>query len=313
MSFDSRRVSFTVNVCNADTPFLGPTLRHMLPALNHTFCERLVAYDPGRQEGKYSERIRGDRPQIESILADLLADGVIDRIDVVPWTDADQQRILGKYFGGAQVDLKDFSGAPIYQYLYALDQCRGDYVFHADSDMLFHRKGSGSWIAEGIAQMEQESKVIVTCPRAGPPQASNWREKLVGRSFEPPPATKWRRVDFTSTRYFLMHRARLEACLPLVQAKPREPLENSLTHTIALRGFEHWNLTTLDHWTIHPWCHDENYIRHLPDLIWAVEQGIYPFRRTGFRWDMRTEGEFINEWLKPLRAHGRGRGVHGGV
>lgn len=298
-------VSFTVNVCNADAPFLEATLRHMIHALNYPFSERLVVYDPGRQEGKYAQRIQGDRNTIEAILQRLLDDKVIDRVDVIPWTEGEQQRILRTYFGSDGIDLKDFSGAPIYQYLYALDRCQGNYVFHADSDMLFHRAGTDSWIAEGIALMQQEPRVVVTCPRAGPPQARNWLEKLTGRSFEPAPREKWHRVDFTSTRYFLMDMARFRSCLPLVQAKAGEPLENSLTHTFKLQGFEQWNLTTLDHWTIHPWRHDENYVRHLDDLIWAVEKGIYPFKRTGHRWDMRTEGEHINEWLAVLRKHGR--------
>ena len=104
--------------------------------------------------------------------------------------------------------------------------------------MLFHRAGVGSWIAEGIALMRQEPHVIVTCPRAGPPQARNWLEKLTGHSFETAPKEKWRRVDFTSTRYFLMDMAKFKACLPLLQAKPGEPLENSLTHTFRQKGYE---------------------------------------------------------------------------
>lgn len=301
-------VSFSVNVCNSDAPFLEPTLRHMMRALNYPFSERLVAYDPGRQEGKYTERIQGSQQQIEAILRRLLDDHVIDRVDVIPWTDAEQARIQLQYFGSSQIDLKDFTGAPIYQYLYALDRCTGDYIFHADSDMLFQRTGETSWIEDGISLMQQQHQVIVTCPRAGPPQARNWFEKLTGRSFEPVPNAPWRRVDFTSTRYFLMHRGRFGECLPLVQSKPGEPLENTLTHTFKLKGFEQWNLTTLDHWTIHPWRHDENYLRYLPDLIWAVEHNIYPFRRTGFRWDMRTEGKHIHEWLRVLRKHGRALG-----
>lgn len=301
-------VSFTVNACNSDAAFLEPTLRHMLPALAFPLSERLVAYDPGRQEGKYAQRAAGDRATMEAILQRLLDDRVIDRVDVIPWDETEQQRILRTYFGGAEVDLKDFSGAPIYQYLYALDRCHGDYVFHADSDMLFHRAVAGSWITDGIDLMQREAQVVVTCPRAGPPQARNWLERLTGRSFEPAPSAKWRRVDFTSTRYFLMNMALFRAALPLVQSRPGEPLENSLTHTFKLHGLEQWNLTTLDHWTIHPWKHDENYVRHLPDLIWAVEQGLYPFRRTGHRWDMRTEGKHIEEWLRVLRRHGRGRG-----
>lgn len=299
--------SFTVNVCNSDAPFLESTLRHMIPALNYSFSERLVAYDPGRQEGKYAQRIQGDQDMIEAILQRLLDDKIIDRVDVIPWTDDEQQRILRTYFGSDEIDLKDFSGAPIYQYLYALDRCQGEYVFHADSDMLFYRAGTDSWIAEGIALMQQDPRVIVTCPRAGPPQARNWLEILTGRSFEPAPRAKWRRVDFTSTRYFLMDMAKFRTSLPLIQEKPGEPLENSLTHTFGKRGLEQWNLTALDHWTIHPWRHDENYVRYLDDLIWAVENGVYPFRRTGHRWDMRTEGEHINEWLTVLRKHGHAR------
>lgn len=302
----SPSVSFTINACNSDVQFIELTLRHMLPALNYPFCEKIVTYDPGRSEGKYASRATGNREEMEQILRRLLDDEVIDKIDVIPWTESEQQRVLQKYFGGADVDLKDFSGAPIYQYLYALDGCRGDYVFHADSDMLFHRAVESSWIADGIELMGSANNVVITCPRAGPPQARNWIERIIGRSLEAMPKAKWRKVDFTSTRYFLMHSSRFKDALPLVQERSGEPLENSLTHTFRLRDLEHWNLTTLDHWTIHPWKHDENYVRYLPDLIWAVEKGIYPFRRSGYRWDMRTEGKFINEWLSTLRKHGRG-------
>lgn len=300
--------SFTVNVCNTDAPFLEPTLRHMLKVLNYPFDEVLVAYDPGKQEGKYLDRIQGEASDIERILERLLGERLIDRVDVVPWGEAEQKRILGKYFGSSDVDLKDFSGAPIYQYLYALDRCDGRYIFHTDSDMLFHRKGNGSWIRDGIDLLQEEPKVIVTVPRGGPPIARNWRERLTGRSFEEVLEEKWRRVDFTSTRYFLLDAEKLEKCLPLIQVKPGEPLENTLTHTFAVKGYEKWALTSYTYWAIHPWQHDENYIRYLPDLIWAVENDVYPFRRTGFQWDMRTEGRNINEWLKVLRKHGRAKG-----
>ena len=102
-----------------------------------------------------------------------------------------------------------------------------------------------------------------------------------------------------------MDQDKLKACLPLIQEKPGEPLENSLTHTFKERGYERWNLTGYNYWAIHPWRHDENYIHYLDELIWAVEHNVYPFRRSGYQWDMRTEGELINEWLKVLRAHGR--------
>ncbi len=301
-------VSFTVNVCNSDAPYLEQTLRHMMRQLNFPFVERVATYDPGRQEGKYAERIQGTQSEVERILERLLADGIIDRVDVVPWTEDEQQRILQKYFGGRQVDLKDFSGAPIYQYLYAMDACRGDYLFHVDSDMLFYRAGERSWLYDGLDLLKRESRVIVATPQGGPPQARNWLERLTGHSFEPRPTSDWHHADFVSTRYFLMDVARFHACLPLEQAKPGEPLENSFSYTFARKGYARWSMNGYAHWAIHPWRHDANYVRHLDDLIWAVENGIYPFKRTGFQWDMRTEGEHIEEWLAVLRKHGRGRG-----
>lgn len=299
------KASFTVNVCNSDVPFLEPTLRHMVKALNFPFDEKLVAYDPGRQEGKYMQRIQGSQQEIENILQRLLDNHVIDRVDVIPWDEREQKRILHKYFGNEDIDLKDFTGAPIYQYLYALDRCVNNYVFHADSDMLFYRAGEGSWIKDGLEFFQQESRAIVTTPRGGPPQARNWFERLTGHSFEKRYDAQWRCVTFTSTRYFLLDIAKFRSCLPLEQAKLGEPLENSLTHTFKIKGYERWSLTGYQYWAIHPWKHDENYVRYLPDLIWAVENNIYPFCRTGYQWDMRTDGDLIDEWLQVLRKYGR--------
>ena len=300
-------VSFTVNACNSDAPFLEQTLRHMMRALAFPFCEKRVAYDPGSQEGKYAERIQGSQNVVEAILQRLLDEHVIDHVDVIPWNEAEQNRILGRYFGNANIDLKDFSGAPIYQYLWALDQCSGEYLFHVDSDMLFYRSGAQSWIDDGLALLKREPRVIVATPQGGPPQARNWLERLTGRSFAGAPKSAWHHASFTSTRYFLIDKARFHACLPLHQAKPGEPLENSLSHTFNAKGYARWSMNGYSHWAIHPWKHDANYVRYLDDLIWAVENGVYPFKRTGFQWDMRTEGEHIHEWLAVLHAHGRGK------
>ncbi len=298
-------VSFTVNVCNADAPFLDKTLRHMLRALNFPFQERLLAYDPGCQEGKYAERMQGSRAQMEDLLDGFLRDGIVDRVDIIPWNEGEQRRILSRHFGHAAVDLKDFSGAPIYQYLWALDRCSGDAVFHADSDMLFYSASPRSWIFDALELFQREAGVVMATPHGGPPQARNWLERTLNISLERKPRTPWHVADSVSTRYFLMHRGRFEHVLPLQQGKPGEPLENTLTHTFRLRGLERWSMNGYAHWAIHPWKHDENFIRYQDDLIWAVEHDIYPFRRSGYRWDMRTEGPYMAEWLAALRARGR--------
>jgi hypothetical protein len=57
------KVSFSVNTCNSDAPYLEQTLRHMMRQLDFPFFERRATYDPGRQEGKYAERIDRLHPQ----------------------------------------------------------------------------------------------------------------------------------------------------------------------------------------------------------------------------------------------------------
>lgn len=296
-------VSFTVNTCITDVPFLEKTLRHVFRSLKFPFSERLIAYDPGNPMGKYDTRRRGDPNELLAILDRLLSEHLIDRVDTIPWDEKSQAAILKKYFGHDDIALKDFSGAPIYQYLYALDQCECDYIFHMDSDMLFHCKPGESWIAEGIELMRREPQVVFTTCRGGPPQARNWLERRLGRPFGPKPSQGWAKADNVSTRYFLMDRRRFhDALLPIVQSRPTEPLEDSLSHTLRLRGLERWTTTGTETWSIHPWKHDDNYIANLDELIWAVEQGVYPFVRTGYRWDMRTEGKLIQEWLDAIHA-----------
>lgn len=298
-------VSFTVNVCNADVEYLDKVLRHMLRALNFPFRERLLAYDPGHQQGKYAERSQGSRAQMEAILARLLRDRVVDRVDIVPWSETEQRRIIRRYFGDAPVALRDFSGAPVYQYLYAVDRCIGEYILHADADILFYSATSRSWIFDALGLFSAEPHVVAATPHGGPPQARNWIERIFNRSFERKPRGNWHVAETVSTRYFLMHRGRFERALPLVQAKVGEPLENSLTHTFHIRGLQRWSMNGYSHWAIHPWKHDENFIRYLDDLVWAVEHNVYPFRRGGYRWDMRTDGPHMHEWIAALRAHGR--------
>src|SRR4051812_4923502 len=101
-------VSFTVNVCPADAPYLGATPRHMMRQLKFPFAERIVTYDPGAQVGRYAERIHGTRSEVECILDTLLTEKVIDCVNVIPWTKEEQERILLRYFGDSRIEPRDF-------------------------------------------------------------------------------------------------------------------------------------------------------------------------------------------------------------
>ncbi|BAY17293.1 hypothetical protein NIES21_31290 [Anabaenopsis circularis NIES-21] len=295
------KVSFTVNACVVDTPFIDKILRSMMRSLDYPFCERLVALDPGKPSGKYLERQTGQIDELRTKLEQLRTEGVINRVDEIPWDENSQKSVLKKYFGREDIDVKDFDGAPIYQYLFALQQCTADYILHVDSDVLFCQDAARkSWIDEGIEMLQANPSVVIATCEGGPPQAQNFIEKLIGRPLKSKQQQLWNKARNVSTRYFLLDRQRLEKnVLPLVQKDTGEPLENSFTHTFKVKGFERWSMST-GTWAIHPVEHGDNFIQHLDDLIWAVENNVYPFKRGGRRWNMHTDGDNIKPWLNAI-------------
>ena len=295
-------VTFTVNACITDIPFIEKTLRSMLRSFNYPFHERLVALDPGKPVGQYLDRQAGALDELKSILKRLRVDGLIDRVDEVPWDEGHYESLLRKYFSRDGIDLKDVKGAPIYQYLFALNQCTGDYIFHVDSDMLFYCDSQRAWIDDAIEMMQANPSVVFASCKNGPPQAQNFLEGLLGHPLRSQSKKLWHKASTVSTRNFLLDRKRLENhMLPLLQAKPTEPLENSFTHTLNVKGFERRAMNA-GSWAIHPLYHDENFIQNLDDLIWAVENDVYPFKRTGKQWNMYTDEKNIKLWLATIYA-----------
>ena len=130
-------VSFTTNVCVADAGFAEQTIRHMIRTLQYPFKEKHVVIDTGALSGKYLARPAGQIQRLRKGMNSLLNDGVVDSLFEVPWDDATEEYIRNRYLQDSQGSLRDRDGAPIFQYLYAVDQCSGDYILHADSDMLF--------------------------------------------------------------------------------------------------------------------------------------------------------------------------------
>lgn len=295
-------VSLTLNTCLTDVHFLEKTLRHILRSLNYSFKERLIAVDTSLPKGHFSKRQRGDFSDLQTVLDRMLTEGLIDRVDEVRWEEEQQKQIYQKYFGQEDISARCLSGTAVYQYLFALAQCSGDYILHVDSDMLFYCGSENSWIDEGIALMESDKRVMFTA-LAHPPRAESLREFLTGKPVNLLQESIWGFCQDVSTRFFLCKRERLEQMLlPLAQEKPGERLEKSLTYTLKQKGYTRGSLFDMNRWALHPKPHNDNFIKHLDDLIWAVEHNVFPFRRQGrYPWDIYTYNRHIFYWLGIIR------------
>lgn len=289
-------VSLTINTCVTDVPFLEKTLRHIFRSLDYPFKERLIVVDTSLPKGHFQARRRGELSDLQILLNRMCTEGLIDRVEEIRWEEVQQKQVYRKYFGHEDIDARCMWGTAVYQYLFALEQCSGDYILHLDSDMLFYCKSGGTWINASIALMGSDESVMFTA-LAHPPRAQSVREFISGKPTNLPQSPRWSFSQDVSTRCFLCNRKRLEqTLLPFSQAKPGERLEESMTHTLKRKGYTRGSFFDLNNWAIHPKPHNDNFIKHLDNLIWAVEHNVFPFRRRGrYPWDLYTyKGDMLN-------------------
>jgi hypothetical protein len=290
----SREVELSVNVYEGDMDFVDATYRHVLGQLaGRPDVQRLVV-DRSTPSGRFSAS-SGER-RLDACVSRLLDEGLVDAVTDVDWGELAVRRTMERYFGDPAAPTRCSSGTPIYQYLAAIDACASPYLLHLDSDMLLHLGDGARWIDEGIDHIQQNRHVAIVTPEGGPPNATSTSDWIRG-----PRRTdhrqRWHASEGVSTRIFLMDVQRFRSrAVPLVPAEPGETLERTLTHTFHLRGLERHSLNDDHNYALHPRRHNENHRRYLPGLIALVESGRAPYRRTGFRWDMRTEGRHFAPW-----------------
>ena len=288
-----RSVDLTVNVYAGDSPFFEATYRHLVEELSYPFRTRRVVVDRGTARGRFaSAAARGG--DLDSQLRRLQDAQLIDIVEDVDWSPRAIERVMARYYGNPTAPTHDTNGAaPVYQYLWAIDQCTADFVLHFDSDLLVYFQGGGAWIDESIELMKEHGKILTTTPGAGPPRAVRAQDWLLGHRATHS-GSRWQRGEQFSTRYFLLDRQRFidEVC-PLVPGRDGEPLEQAITATLAARGFELWVLDDDHNWAIHPTSHNKNHVRYLDDLIRLIDAGRYPYRRTGYRWDLCTQSRHL--------------------
>jgi hypothetical protein len=287
-------VELSVNAYVGDLPFLDQTYRHLSRQLSSApLRRRRIVVDRRPASGRFSGEF--STTEFDRVLDRLLSDGVVDDIDEVDWSVAEVERIADKYFGDPNVVPVAEGGSAIHQYLWAIDTAQSELVLHFDSDMLLHDPNKGMWVSEAIAFQREHSHVAVTTPQGGPPRAESIRDLVFG-SRRRVKTTGWERSEGVSTRVFLLDRERLCQALPLSPLIPGEPLERTLTASLHAAGFSRWNRNDDDAWAIHPRRHNRNHVDNLQGLISLVELGHCPYRRTGYRWDIRTEGRHFLPW-----------------
>lgn len=310
--------SLWILVARTDLPFMMHTIPHLMRMSHFDFIERVLAVDTAPLTGdKVGRPGIGTMEQLRTCCEQLLKEGVVDRVVDIDYAKAYQERVYRKHFGSPLKPTHNYKGYPILGTIFHIEEAKGDYMLHYDSDMLLHQQPNYSWVEEAIKLMEQHSEVMAMRPLTGPPTEDGSMYQQFPYQRDPAGYYKFK---FFSSRVYLINKKRFDQLLPLpilwrpFRQKILDPLPVGLKTMINTKtgkgALDSWEImvsnqleateyfrAVLDSpkaWTIHPKDRGADFIQALPKLIEKIEAGWYPAEQAG-QYDLQ-----FKYWLNQL-------------
>jgi hypothetical protein len=282
------------------------TIPHLVKMNNFPFEETVLAIDTAPLSGE--KRLRPNIGSLEDVYRgtkQLLDAGIVDRVVEMNYDPDFRDRVYRKHFGQNLPFTHNFSGYPILGSIFAIENCKSDYMLHYDSDIMLHQRPGYSWVAEGIQLMKDYPDLMSVRPLAGPPSADGYIDDLCPHEFDP--GGLFYRYKFFSSRVYLINRQRFDELIPFpiifrpysTQLLNRLPINlqvlySRLTSKGQLNSWEVMVSKRLEKipffrcimanpnaWTIHPKDRNSQFIQALPNIISKIEDGYYPPEQAG--------------------------------
>jgi glycosyltransferase involved in cell wall biosynthesis/peptidoglycan/xylan/chitin deacetylase (PgdA/CDA1 family) len=286
------RTALVVKVCAQDAPTAARQISHLTRALGapRAFDEVVVALDPS--EGPFARAHgAGDLAALRSKLAELVADGIVDRIVDGPATMEEIAEVGRRWFGLEPAAAHARNGQATCAFLRALDSCSAELVLHSDVDSLVARPDPTADIIDHAIDVfaRDEHAVTLALPVAG--------------ATDPRPLSGDARGPFrVETQLGWVHRARLERLLPLpnetVDGVLQLPWHRALDRLIQADRARSIRAGSRAIW----YCSPDNARKHDPDALLLamtrVEQGACPAAHDGHAAMMGP----LSAWLGPARS-----------
>jgi hypothetical protein len=295
--------TMSISVSRPDVNFMMHTIPHLVRMCNYPFSERVLVIDTAPLPARYrSDSSIATMEQLRDCCAQLVADGVVDRLADIDYSEAFRRRVYKKHFGRRLRQTSDYrGGGPLLGYVFAIEDARSGYFLHFDSDMLLYQAKGYSWLAEALSMIQSHPDLLLLAPRPGPPGVDG-RLQQRGSEYIHDPRGFFRFKHVTSRR-FLMDRRRFESLLPLkplyVSWKQRiralltdrsmlRHWEHMVTYRMAQTNFVRADLDSPHAWTLHTPYHGAAFLEALPSIIKKVESGWYPPEQAG-DYDLQLE------------------------
>lgn len=305
------------------------TIPHLVKACNFPFIERVLVVDTAPLSGdKIGRPGLGTMTQLREYCNELLDKGIVDKIIDIDYSKSYRKRVYKKHFGTTLIKpTHNYKGYPILGTIFSLEEMKGDYIVHFDSDMMLHQVADYCWITQGIELLKKRPEIMTIRPLAGPPTKDG--SLHLQNSLENDPDGFHAFKTFGS-RVYLLDRKRFDDMLPFqvlwrrYSNKFSVPLpsaiqtvvnyiigqgslgswEKMFSSCLAETSYVRANLDSTQAWTLHPKDRGETFIQALPKVIEKVEAGWYPPEQAGY-YDMH-----LSHWVKALELENSTNTIH---
>jgi len=312
----SKPASCTLSITSArpDAPYLAEIVRHLVKACNYPFVERVLVMDTAPLSPRYQadpDIVTQDK--FFDIGRQLINEGVIDRIAHPDYSSAARKATYTKHFGSDHWATHDFRGTQVLGTMQQIDEGKGDYFLHFDSDILLYQSPGHSWIAAGIALLRDLPEVMVALPRPGPPPSDGTLHQAFATHIHDPRG--FFAFKLITSRRFLIDRRKFDQILPMKPifvSRKRKLLshltrrsalhnwEQSTTSAIEKTAFIRADLDSPDAWTLHAADHGPKFRRAVSAIIALVERGWFPPEQAG-KYDLE-----LDRYVAEIGATGEG-------
>ena len=112
--------SLSIMVARTDISFMMHTIPHFVRTCNFPFTQRILAVDTATLSGEKVNRTIGTMEQLRDCCDRLMADGLIDKVVDIDYSDAYREKVYRKHFNKRIRLTHNYKGYPILGSIFAL-------------------------------------------------------------------------------------------------------------------------------------------------------------------------------------------------
>lgn len=155
------KISLLIKTCAMDVATIEQNIKHIVRQLScpERFYEIVVSLDSKKNDFLRQYTDNSNYDQVKEILLRLQDEKVIDRI--IFFDDSYAETVNKNWFNLATSQTHSSKNVPVASQLYAFEQCKGDYIFQMDSDVMVGRKDfDHNYIEDMISEIKKNPLVV---------------------------------------------------------------------------------------------------------------------------------------------------------